>query len=98
MAAQRRRPAVTRPVRGIKTLGFSAKPAWKATKSRCSAARRSRECVPKGTDLSQLGQQPLTAVEHPLNDHSRKILNFHSPHEVFSTPTLDFIRGVALQG
>jgi transposase, IS30 family len=56
-----------------------------------------REYLPKGTDLSQVSQQQLTAIEHSLNNRPRKILNFHSPHEVFSTLTSDFIRGVALQ-
>jgi transposase, IS30 family len=56
-----------------------------------------REYLPKGMDLSQVSHQQLTAIEHSLNNRPRKILNFHSPHEVFSTLTADFIRGVALQ-
>jgi transposase, IS30 family len=56
-----------------------------------------REYLPKGMDLSQVTHQQLTAIEHSLNHRPRKILNFHSPHEVFSALTADFIRGVALQ-
>lgn len=56
-----------------------------------------REYLPKGTDLSLATQQQLTAIEHSLNNRPRKILNFHSPHEVFSKLTSDFILGVALQ-
>lgn len=56
-----------------------------------------REYLPKGMDLSKVTHQQLTAIEHSLNHRPRKILNFHSPHEVFSALTADFIRGVALQ-
>jgi IS30 family transposase len=56
-----------------------------------------REYLPKGTDLSQVSQQQLTAIEHSLNNRPRKILNFHSPAEVFTQLTSDLIRGVALQ-
>lgn len=56
-----------------------------------------REFLPKGMDLSQVSHQELTAIEHLLNHRPRKILNFHSPHEVFSTLTADLIAGVALQ-
>jgi transposase, IS30 family len=56
-----------------------------------------REYLPKGTDLSQVSQQQLTAIEHSLNNRPRKILNFHSPQEVFSKLSSDFILGVALQ-
>jgi hypothetical protein len=38
----------------------------------------------------------LTAIEHSLNNRPRKILNFHSPAEVFSLLTSDLVRGVAL--
>ena len=41
--------------------------------------------------------QPAAQAEHLLNNCPRKILNFHSPHEVFSKRTLDVIAGVALQ-
>ena len=56
-----------------------------------------REYLPKGMDLSKVSHQQLTAIEHSLNHRPRKILNFHSPREVFSALTADFIRGVALQ-
>jgi transposase, IS30 family len=56
-----------------------------------------REYLPKGMDLSKVTHQQLTAIEHALNNRPRKILNFHSPQEVFSMLTLDLIRGVALQ-
>jgi len=56
-----------------------------------------REYLPKGMDLSQVTHQQLTAIEHSLNHRPRKILEFYSPHEVFSGLTADFIRGVALQ-
>jgi IS30 family transposase len=56
-----------------------------------------REYLPKGTDLSLVSQQQLTAIEHSLNNRPRKILNFHSPQEVFSKLSSDFILGVALQ-
>ncbi|MES2714968.1 MAG: IS30 family transposase [Pseudomonadota bacterium] len=56
-----------------------------------------REYLPKGTDLSQISQQQLTAIEHSLNNRPRKSLNFHSPAEVFDQLTSDLIRGVALQ-
>ena len=56
-----------------------------------------REFLPKGMDLSQVTHQQLTAIEHLINNRQRKIFNFHSPHEVFSKLTSDFIAGVALQ-
>lgn len=56
-----------------------------------------REYLPKGTDLSQVTQQQLTAIELSLNNRPRKILNFHSPAEVFAQLTSDLVRGVALQ-
>ena len=56
-----------------------------------------REFLPKGMDLSQVSHQQLTHIEHLLNNRPREILNFHSPHEVFSKLTLDVIAGVALQ-
>jgi IS30 family transposase len=56
-----------------------------------------REYLPKGMDLSKISHQQLTAIEHSLNHRPRRILNYHSPHEVFSSLTADFILGVALQ-
>ena len=56
-----------------------------------------REYLPKGMDLSQVSHQELTAIEHSLNHRPRKILDFQSPHEVFSMLTSNSIAGVALQ-
>lgn len=56
-----------------------------------------REFLPKGMNLSQDNHQQLTAIEHMPNHRPRKILNFYSPHEVFSELTADVIAGVALQ-
>jgi transposase, IS30 family len=56
-----------------------------------------REFLPKGMDLSRVSHQQLTAIEHALNHRPRKILDFKSPHEVFSKIKLDHIAGVALQ-
>ncbi len=56
-----------------------------------------REYLPKGIDLGQISHQELTAIEHSLNHRPRKILDFQSPHEVFSKLTLDLVAGVALQ-
>ncbi len=56
-----------------------------------------REYLPKGMDLSEVSHQQLTAIEHSLDHRPRRILNYRSPHEVFSSLTADFILGVALQ-
>jgi IS30 family transposase len=56
-----------------------------------------REYLPKGMDLSQVSRQELTAIEHSLNHRPRKILDFQTPHEVFSQLKLDDVAGVALQ-
>ncbi len=56
-----------------------------------------RQYRPKGMDLSQVSHHQLTAIEHSLNNRPRKIIDFQSPHEVFSALTADFIKGVALQ-
>lgn len=42
-------------------------------------------------DLSEVSHQQLTAIAHSINLRPRKILNFHSPHEVLSSLTADFI-------
>ncbi len=55
-----------------------------------------REFLPKGMDLSHVSHQQLTAIEQALNHRPRKILDFQSPHEVFSMLTSDSIAGVAL--
>ena len=56
-----------------------------------------REFLPKGMDLSQVSHQQLTHIEQLLNHRPRKILDFRSPHEVFSALTSNLIAGVALQ-
>ena len=56
-----------------------------------------REYLPKGMDLSQVSHQQLTAIEESINGRPRKILNWHTPQEVFSMLTLDLVRGVALK-
>jgi IS30 family transposase len=56
-----------------------------------------REYLPKGMDLSTVSRQQLTAIEQALNHRPRKILDFQTPHEVFSQLKLDDVRGVALQ-
>ena len=56
-----------------------------------------REFLSKGVDMSQVSHQKLTAIEHMLNHRPHKILNYHSPHKVFSTLTAQYIAGVAFQ-
>jgi IS30 family transposase len=56
-----------------------------------------REYLPKGMDLSNVSHQELTAIETSINGRPRKILNWHTPQEVFSMLTLDLVRGVALE-
>ena len=56
-----------------------------------------REYLPKGSDLSLLSEHDLHRVEYALNHRPRKILGFHTPHEVFSQLKLNNIAGVALQ-
>jgi len=56
-----------------------------------------REYLPKGMDLSHVSRQELTAIEHSLNHRPRKVLDFQTPHEVFSQLKLDDVAGVALQ-
>lgn len=56
-----------------------------------------REYLPKGMDLSTVSRQQLTAIEHALNHRPRKILDFQTPHEVFSQLKLNDVAGVALQ-
>ena len=56
-----------------------------------------REFLPKGMDLSQVSHQQLTHIEQLLNHRPRKILDYRTPHEVFSALTSNLIAGVALQ-
>jgi IS30 family transposase len=48
-------------------------------------------------NLSRVPHQQLTAIELSLSHRPHKILNFHTPHWMFSVLTADFICGVALQ-
>ena len=48
-------------------------------------------------DLSKVTHQELTAIEVSLNNRPRRILDYHTPQEVFSMLTLDLVRGVALE-
>ena len=56
-----------------------------------------REFLPKGIDLSPFTDKDLRGIESILNNTPRKILNFATPNEVFSSLKLDHIAGVALQ-
>jgi hypothetical protein len=56
-----------------------------------------REYLPKGTDLSTVTQADLKAIEARLNGRPRKVLNFQTPNEVFSSLKLNEFIGVALQ-
>ena len=55
-----------------------------------------REFLPKGMDLSQLTAKNLLDLEFVINNTPRKILDFKTPHEVFSTIKSTQIAGVAL--
>ena len=55
-----------------------------------------REFLPKGMDLSQLTAKNLLDLEFVINNAPRKILDFKTPHEVFSTIKSTQIAGVAL--
>ena len=56
-----------------------------------------REYLPKGTDLSQVSQAQLKAIEVALNTRPRRILDFQTPEEVFSDLKLNEFLSVALQ-
>ena len=56
-----------------------------------------REFLPKGLDLSPFTAKSLSDLEFVLNNTPRAILNFKTPHEVFSRLKADHIAGVALQ-
>jgi transposase, IS30 family len=56
-----------------------------------------REFLPKGIDLSPFTDKNLADLEFVLNNTPRKILDFKTPHEVFSRLKIDHIAGVALQ-
>ena len=56
-----------------------------------------REFLPKGLDLSPFTAKNLSDLEFVLNNTPRAILDFKTPHEVFSKLKIDLIAGVALQ-
>ena len=43
-----------------------------------------RQFFPKGTDFSKISKKRLKEVQNLLNDRPRKVLDFYTPHEVFS--------------
>lgn len=43
-----------------------------------------RDFFPRGTDFSKISEQQLQEVQDLLNERPRKILNWHTPHEVFT--------------
>lgn len=43
-----------------------------------------REYLPKGCDLSVYSQGELNSIANRLNDRPRRILDYHTPREVFS--------------
>jgi len=49
-----------------------------------------RDFFPRGTDFSKVSEQQLQEVQDLLNDRPRKVLNWRTPHEVFT-------KGVALE-
>jgi IS30 family transposase len=56
-----------------------------------------REFLPKGLDLSPFTAKNLADLEFVLNNTPRAILDYKTPHEVFSRLKSDHIAGVALQ-
>jgi len=42
-----------------------------------------RDYFPKGTDFRKIPAQRLKEVQHQLNERPRKVLNWHTPKEVF---------------
>ena len=56
-----------------------------------------RRYLPKGTDLSIVTQEQLTAIEHKLNNRPRKVLGFRTPLEVHNELRLKAKSTVALQ-
>lgn len=44
-----------------------------------------RQFFPKGTDFSKVSCKTIKRAQNMLNDRPRKVLNFLTPHEVFST-------------
>lgn len=56
-----------------------------------------RRFLPKGVDLSAFTDQDLSSLEFVLNNRPRQILDYATPHEVFSQLRIDAVSGVALQ-
>ncbi|MFI8619234.1 hypothetical protein ACIGHN_27425 [Acidovorax sp. NPDC077693] len=77
-------------------IGFQSEPCPWQRDSNEKINDQARECLHRRMDLSQISHQQLTALEQMLNHRSRKMLNFHCPHEVFPQLTADLIAGVAL--
>ena len=46
-----------------------------------------RQYLPKGTDLSGFSQHQLDAIANQLNTRPRKVLDFRTPHEVYTDLT-----------
>lgn len=42
-----------------------------------------RQFFPKGTDFAALGRREIKRVQHLMNGRPRKVLDWHSPYEVF---------------
>jgi len=42
-----------------------------------------REYIPKKSSFENISQTEITIIQNRLNDRHRKILNFHSPKEIF---------------
>lgn len=59
--------------------------------------KRTRLVASKVWEYLKASRQELTAIEHSLNHRPRKVLDFQTPHEVFSQLKLDDVAGVALQ-
>jgi len=49
-----------------------------------------RQCLPKGSDLSQFTQEELDAIAWKLNTRPRKSLGFRCPAELFTPDDFDF--------
>ena len=50
-----------------------------------------RDYFPKGTDLSSVTKKRLKQVQNELNERPRKVLDYHTPNEVFDKMILEKI-------